>query len=114
MTCGLFLPDAHRDAPPLHPLFPKFWYISFFRYAFMPLIVNEFKHGTFEECDMAKGELCPLGQGRVPRSIIYSDQVLDIPESVLPDYLYISMGYLAFMIIAGYYSIRYQARKRYG
>mmetsp|Transcript_8764 Transcript_8764/g.15707 ORF Transcript_8764/g.15707 Transcript_8764/m.15707 type:complete len:165 (-) Transcript_8764:119-613(-) len=107
--CGfLFNRNAVKD------YFWEFWYISFFRYAFMPLIVNEFKQGTFEDCDMAKGELCPLGQGEVSRSIVYSSQVLDIPESVLPDYLYISLGYLCFLIITGYYFIRYQARKRYG
>ena len=80
----------------------------------MPLIVNEFSHGTFDNCELAKGELCPLGYGKVDRSIVYSAQVLDIPESVLPDYPYISMGYLAFLIVVGYYFIRYQARKRYG
>ena len=75
---------------------------------------NEFKHGSFEDCEIAKGQLCPLGQGRVPRSTVYSGQVLDIPESVLPDYLYISAGYLGFLIVIGYYFIRHQARKRYG
>mmetsp|Transcript_31094 Transcript_31094/g.71887 ORF Transcript_31094/g.71887 Transcript_31094/m.71887 type:complete len:605 (+) Transcript_31094:563-2377(+) len=107
--CGfLFNRNAVKD------YFWEFWYISFFRYAFMPLIVNEFSHGTFDNCELAKGELCPLGYGKVDRSIVYSAQVLDIPESVLPDYLYISLGYLAFLIVVGYYFIRYQARKRYG
>ena len=89
--------------------------MSFFRYGFAPLVVNEFRRGAFEPCD-APGAHCPLGTEPVemPRSEVLSQNVLDMPLEAVPRFAYIQLGYLGATLLVTYYAMRYQARRKYG
>ena len=108
--CG-FLLQRHD----VQPYFIEFWYISFFRYGFAPLVVNEFRYGHFEQCD-SPGAHCPLGTEPIemPRSEVLSKNVLNIPLEAVPRFAYIQLGYFGITLLVTYYSMRYQARKKYG
>ena len=96
----------------VQPYFIEFWYMSFFRYGFTPLVANEFRYGSFDDCRAAGAE-CPLGVGRVARSTVVTD-VLGFDLDAIPRYDYIQLMYFGATLVVTYYAMRYQARKQYG
>jgi len=98
--------------------FLPLWYISFFRYAFTILVVNEFYQGTFDACHPLKGDYCPLAaftplKSKVDRKLVIT-KILDFPMDAIPDYFFILLLYTVAISIIAYYTLRYQARRRYG
>jgi len=100
----------------VQPYFLEFWYISFFRYSFTVLAVNEFEDGHFAPCAnqlVGGDDYCPYGNGRVERSFVVTD-VLSFDENAIPRFYYVMLGYLALLLFLTYYTLRYQARRKYG
>ena len=86
-----------------------FWYISWYRYAFALLAVNEFEHGNFNSCDIGEGDFCPyaghadfLGQRHVPRKVV-ADDVLKINLAFTKNFHWLIM--LTFFV--GFYILTY-------
>mmetsp|Transcript_21042 Transcript_21042/g.67805 ORF Transcript_21042/g.67805 Transcript_21042/m.67805 type:complete len:252 (+) Transcript_21042:1291-2046(+) len=111
--------------------FRPIWFASFFRYAFTILVVNEFKRGNFDNCDLTK-DFCPLaayegsrddsslgglggivGTSVVKRKFVITE-ILDFDQDAIPKYFYILIIYAACLATTAYYILRHQARRRYG
>jgi len=91
-------------------IFP-FWFLSYLRYTFYILVVNEFRDGTFEVCD---GEdYCPFNnyvlhpEHGVDRDVVIKEY-LAIPEgTILPLYYLIMLGFIAGILLLLGLSIKY-------
>ena len=46
--------------------------------------------------------------------MVRSKNVLNIPLEAVPRFAYIQLGYFGITLLVTYYSMRYQARKKYG
>lgn len=134
--CGFLI---QRDG--VRPYFLELWYLSFFRYAFTILVVNEFSDGQFDPCKTSANHFCPLNAyskhnaNSDPRQ---SNVTSGIPCDLLPDiavrvdrkyvitkmmqfrtdaiplYFYVLLVYAACISFAGYHLLKFQARRRYG
>lgn len=88
--------------------FKPLWFISFFRYAFTILVINEFQHGTFDYCEITPNHLCVVGQGYQPRKRVITD-VLEFHMNAIPNFFYVLIGYgVAFSVLA-YFVLKYKA-----
>eukprot|EP00128_Syssomonas_multiformis_P013525 Colp12_sorted_trinity150504_noHs@26050 len=90
--------------------FKWLYYLSFYQYGFQITSVNEFETLVFEPCtDSADSGRCPFGPKGTGKSVL---GFLDYDPADTPRNVYILLGYLGFLILAGYFVLKYQARKR--
>ena len=102
MCAGYFFHKNDLSKTIQHIIYPV-WYLSYMRYAFYILVVNEFRGGTFEVCD--GDDYCPFNnyvnhpEDGVDHDVI-AREYLAIPQgTVLPYFFIVIAGFAVAMVI---------------
>ena len=106
MCAGYFFQKSELTKSVQLVLYP-IWYISYIRYGFSILVVNEFRHGVFRVCNDGDN-YCPYNsyvhrpEDGVDHDVI-PREYLDIPQgTVLPYYFFILTGFaIAILVLLG-------------
>ena len=110
MCAGYFFHKNDLTKSIQHVVYP-FWYLSYLRYTFYILVVNEFRNGQFQVCD---GEdYCPFNNYVVhPEQGVSHDVIakeyLAIPQgTVLPFYYFILLGFIFGILVVLSLAVKY-------